>query len=305
MGKVRKAVITAAGRGTRHYPATTAVQKEMFPLVDRDGITKPMIQIIAEEAIESGIDQICIVTQPGGDRAYRSYFRDSAGRSQMLGEIGRRLSFAGQLSPEGFGHAVYQAREFVGDEPFLLLLGDHVHISMTGRRCAAQLIAAFETHQPVAATAVQLEGEPTLHLFGTIKGEPIEPANGVYRALRIVEKPSVEVARQYLLTPGLPPQNYLSHFGMHVFSPKVFESLEWLIGNDLRENGEIQLTAAQEHLRQHQEPYLAVIIRGIRCDAGIPRGLIETQMALALHGIHGLAIREALARLEASCTGCG
>ena len=124
MAKVRKAVITAAGRGTRQYPASTAVQKEMFPLVDRDGLTKPVIQIIGEEAIDSGIEQICIITQPGEEGLYREYFRrlddemvkSFRGKdwaileSEKLGAFGERLHFAEQHTPEGFGHAVYQAK---------------------------------------------------------------------------------------------------------------------------------------------------------------------------------------------------
>ena len=121
MPKVRKAVITAAGRGTRQYPASSAVQKEMFPLVDRDGLTKPVIQIIGEEAIESGIEEICIITQPGEEQQYRDYFKrldnDTVKafrgkdwailESEKLGSFGERLSFAEQHAPEGFGHAVY------------------------------------------------------------------------------------------------------------------------------------------------------------------------------------------------------
>src|SRR5436305_2123413 len=110
MAKVRKAVITAAGRGTRQYPASTAVQKEMFPIVDRDGLTKPVIQIIGEEALDAGIEQICIVTQPGEERAYREYFKRldddtlkafrgkdwAILESEKLGEFGQRLHFAEQ-----------------------------------------------------------------------------------------------------------------------------------------------------------------------------------------------------------------
>src|SRR5580765_7820077 len=132
MAKVRKAVITAAGRGTRQYPASTAVQKEMFPLVDRDGLTKPVIQIILEEAIDSGIEEICIITQPGEEKEYRNYFRrmtDDESRhfrgkdraileSEKLDAMGERLHFAEQAAPEGFGHAVYQAKKFVADDPF-------------------------------------------------------------------------------------------------------------------------------------------------------------------------------------------
>src|SRR3954465_1862252 len=299
MAKVRKAVITAAGRGTPQYPASTAVQKEMFPLVDRDGLTKPVVQIIGEEAIDSGIEQICIITQPGEEAAYRDYFRrmTDAGRtgfrgkdwaileSEKLHAFGERLHFAEQHSPEGFGHAVYQAKKFVGDEPFLLMLGDHVYISDIKDRCARQIIKVHETYMLDAVTGVQPTVERQLHLFGTIRGGPIEPAKGIYRAELIVEKPSIELAREKLATPGLPAGNYLAHFGMHVFSPRIFDSLEHLIKNNLREKGEFQLTAAQEHLRQQSSgKYWVVVTQGQRYDTGIPYGLMETQLSLALNG---------------------
>jgi UTP--glucose-1-phosphate uridylyltransferase len=313
VAKVRKAVITAAGKGTRQYPASTAVQKEMFPMVDRDGLTKPVIQIIGEEAIDSGIEEICIITQPGEESLYRDYFKrldddmvkSFRGKdwaileSEKLGAFGERLHFAEQHSPEGFGHAVYQAREFVGDEPFLLLLGDHVYISDVKDRCARQLIKVFEQYLLEAVTGVQPTLEKHLHLFGTIRGNPIEPARGIYKAELIIEKPSIERARAELVTPGLPAGNYLSHFGMHVFSPRIFDSLEYLIKNDLREKGEIQLTAAQEHLRQNSEKYWCVVTQGQRYDTGIPYGLMETQLALALNGVHRTEICEAIARILA------
>ncbi len=313
MAKVRKAVIAAAGRGTRQYPASTAVQKEMFPLVDRDGLPKPVLQIIGEEAIESGIEEICIITQPGETDLYREYFKrlddDTAKsfrgkdwailESEKLGAFGERLHFAEQQSPEGFGHAVFQAREFVGDEPFLLLLGDHVYISDIKDRCARQLIRVFEQYMLEAVTGVQPTLERHLHLFGTIRGNPIEPARGIYKAELIVEKPGIELAREQLATPGLPAGNYLAHFGMHVFSPKIFDSLEYLIRNNIREKGEIQLTAAQEHFRQHTEKYWVVVTQGQRYDTGIPYGLMETQLALALNGIHRTEICEAIARILA------
>src|SRR5918998_1973743 len=203
MAKVRKAVITAAGRGTRQYPASTAVQKQMFPMVDRDGLTKPVVQIIGEEAIDSGIEQICIITQPGEEKQYREYFRRMTDQevkgfrgkdwaileSEKLGAFGERLSFAEQATPEGFGHAVYQAKEFVGDEPFLLLLGDHIYISDVKDRCARQLIKVYEQYMLDAVTGVQPTLERQLHLFGVIRGGPMDAARGIYRAELIVEKP--------------------------------------------------------------------------------------------------------------------
>jgi len=314
MAKVRKAVITAAGKGTRQYPASTAVQKEMFPMVDRDGLTKPVVQIIGEEAIESGIEEICIITQPGEEAQYRDYFRrmsdaDSKAyrgkdwailASEKLGAFGERLHFAEQHSPEGFGHAVFQAKKFVGDDPFLLMLGDHVYISNNKDRCALQLIRVYEQYMLDVVTAVQPTLERMLHLFGVIKGNPIDPAKGIYKAELIIEKPSTQTARDSLATPGLPAGNYLAHFGMHVFSPRIFDSLEYLIKNNLREKGEIQLTAAQEHLRQHTDKYWCIISEGQRYDTGIPYGLMETQLALALNGIHRTEICEAIARILAT-----
>jgi UTP--glucose-1-phosphate uridylyltransferase len=313
MAKVRKAVITAAGKGTRQYPASSAVQKEMFPMVDRDGLTKPVIQIIGEEAIDSGIEEICIITQPGEEKQYREYFRRLSDdmvkafrgkdwailESEKLGAFGERLYFAEQHTPEGFGHAVYQARKFVGDEPFLLLLGDHVYISDVKDRCARQLIKVYEQYMLEVVTGVQPTVERLLHLFGVIQGEPIDPAKGVYKAGLIIEKPSIETARQKLATAGLPAGNYLAHFGMHVFSPRIFDSLEYLIKNNLREKNEFQLTAAQEHLRQNTDKYWAVIAQGQRYDTGIPYGLMETQLALGLNGIHRTEICEAIARILA------
>jgi UTP--glucose-1-phosphate uridylyltransferase len=314
MAKVRKAVITAAGRGTRQYPASTAVQKEMFPLVDRDGLTKPVIQIIGEECVESGIEQICIVTQPGEEQHYRDYFRrmteaDSRSfrgkdwailESEKLAAFGERLHFAEQHSPEGFGHAVYQAKAFVGDDPFLLLLGDHVYISDTKERCARQIIKVYETYMLDVVTAVQPTVERQMHLFGVVRGRPVDPAKGIYKAEAIVEKPKIEYAREHLATPGLPAGNYLAHFGMHVFSPRIFESLEYLFANDLREKGEFQLTAAQEHLRSQTDKYWAVVCDGQRYDTGIPYGLMETQLALALNGVHRTEMCEAIARILAT-----
>jgi UTP--glucose-1-phosphate uridylyltransferase len=313
VAKVRKAVITAAGKGTRQYPASTAVQKEMFPLVDRDGLTKPVIQIIGEEAIDSGIEEICIITQPGEENQYREYFKRLDNEmvkafrgkdwaileSEKLGAFGERLHFAEQKSPEGFGHAVYQAKDFVGDEPFLLMLGDHVYISDVKDRCARQLIKVYEHYMLDTITGVQPTIERLLHLFGVIKGNPIDANKGIYKADAIIEKPSVEVARSQLVTPALPAGNYLAHFGMHVFSPRIFDSLEYLIKNNLREKGEIQLTAAQEHLRQQTDKYWCLVTQGQRYDTGIPYGLMETQLALSLNGVHRTEICEAIARILA------
>ena len=301
MRKVRKAVITAAGRGTRQYPASSTVQKEMFPLVDRDGLTKPTIQIIAEEALASGIEEICIVTAPGDEEQYRRHFHGLAGdtlpafgnrpwalrESAQLAEIERRLTYVSQASPEGYGHAVYCAREFVGGEPFLLLLGDHVYVSReqvdgVEERCSRQVLRVFEREE-ATVSAVKRTPEDQLHLFGTVKGRPLEGPNGrLYEVTAIKEKPTPEYADEALRTPGLRRGEYLCFFGMQVFTPGIFDCLEHLIRNEIRERGEFQLTSAQALLRE-RERYLAYEAIGDRYDMGIPYGYVETQIALALH----------------------
>jgi UTP--glucose-1-phosphate uridylyltransferase len=314
MAKVRKAVITAAGRGTRQYPASTAVQKEMFPLVDRDGLTKPVVQIIGEEAIDSGIEEICIITAPGEEKIYREYFRrldDNLVRSfrgkdwailesEKLQAFGERLHFAEQHNPEGFGHAVYQSKRFVGDEPFLLMLGDHIYISDIKDRCARQLIRIYEQYMLDVVVGVQPTLERLLHLFGVIKGDPIDAVKGIYKSQLIHEKPQVDFARDNLVTPMLPAGNYLALFGMYVFSPGIFDSIEHHIQHNIRDKGEIQLTNAMEHMRKASpDKFWAVTIQGQRYDTGIPYGLMETQLALALNGVHRTDICEAIARILA------
>jgi UTP--glucose-1-phosphate uridylyltransferase len=317
MRKVRKAVITAAGRGTRQYPASSAVQKEMFPLVAMDGLAKPVIQIIGEEAIAAGVEEICIVTAPGEEAQYRQYFQRMNDQtlkafkgkewaiqaSEKLEEFGQRLRFVAQDKPEGYGHAVYQGRDFVGDEPFIHMLGDHIYISADKKNCAAQLIDKFAASGLEAMTAVQVTPGSDLHLFGTIQGRPLEgPAGleGVYECGTIYEKPTPEYAAQHLKTPGLPAGQYLCHFGLHVFPPAIFEAIEHHITNNIREKGEVQLTNAQEYMRGHLiKRYGVCTIDGKRYDTGIPYGLMESQIALALAGTHRGQIVEAIARLLA------
>ena len=314
MKAVKKAVITAAGRGTRQYPASSAVQKEMFPMVDIDGLAKPVIEIIGEEALRAGVEEICIVTQPGDEKLYRQYFKgmsdDTLGAfkgkewaieaSRKLQDFGERLTFVAQESPEGYGHAVYQAKDFVGDDPFLLMLGDHIYIASdpNGPNCAAQLIQKYLAANVDAMSAVQATPGSLLHLFGTLKGRQIEGKPDSYHVEAIYEKPSQDYAAENLRTADLPPNLYLCHFGMHVFPPAIFDAIGYHIDNDIREKNEIQLTNAQEHMRQQLgDRYGACTVEGQRFDTGIPYGLMESQLALALAGKHRGEIIEAIARL--------
>lgn len=312
MARVRKAVITAAGRGTRMYPATTTIQKEMLPLMDTDGICKPAIQIIIEEALESGIEEVCLVVNRHNRAQIESHFAPLADeemrvfqgkdwallQSARIRQIACRLTLVEQPSPEGYGHAVWCAREFVGDEPFLLMLGDHVYTSGTDRRCARQLLDVYEAYQ-TSVSAVQQTPTELLHLFGTVRGRLVGQSPRVYDVDHIREKPLAEYAEANLRVEGLLWGMYLCFFGMHVLTPSIFESLGYAIDHDLRENNEFQLTSAQERVRERGERYLAVETVGDRYDIGIPFGYAQTQAALAVGSLYREQMLAALVRMLA------
>ena len=311
MGTVRKAVITAAGRGTRQFPATRSIQKELLPMVDRDGVTKPTIQIIIEECLASGVEDICIVVSPGGADAFQRHFARlsdderktfrnkewALAQADALRRIQERITYVEQKTPEGYGHAVYQAREFVGDEPFLLLLGDHIYISSDKKRCAQQVIDTYSVAR-CAVSGVQQTPDDKLHLFGTVTGTQLGTDPPTYEVTEIKEKPTIDYAAEHLQTAGVKRGYYLCFFGMHVFPPTLFDCLQHHIENDLRENGEIQLTSSQEMLRE-RERYVAVETRGERYDMGVPFGYVETQAALALNGVERTEMLSALLRIVA------
>lgn len=296
MMNIKKAVITAAGRGVRQYPASNTVQKAMQPFVDRDGMTKPVIQIIGEEALDSGIESIAVIAAPGDEAQYRAQFkaiRDNLletykgqdwaqHQAERLLDLDRRIQFISQETPEGFGHAVWRAREFAGNDPFLLLLGDHLYISGETRRCATQIMdLAREMECSVAA--VQETREHLIHLYGTIGGKRVSGRSQVYAIEEMMEKPNLSVAEYKLQVPGLRPGHYLCFFGMHVLMPRIFEILDEHIRGERRENREIQLTPALRELAR-QEKYLALETCGRRFNIGVPYGYVEAQIALALAG---------------------
>jgi UTP-glucose-1-phosphate uridylyltransferase len=295
--RVRKAVIPAAGFGTRLYPLTKGVKKEMFPIVDRTGIVKPVLQVIIEEALESGIEEICVITQPGDDEELAAYFDQplpphaegqvspaAHEQYERLQEIGRRLTFVVQERQEGFGHAVYTAREWVGDAPFLLMLADHIYVSESEAPCARQLLDVYETHQR-NVVALQRTPESRVERFGAASVERYENDRSVFMATRFAEKPTVGFAREYLRSEDLSSDEYFTMFGQYVLGPSVFTILDEMIRNAVREDGEFQLTTALERLR-NSEGVLAYDMRGRRYDTGHPEGYIEAVNAFKIVPSH-------------------
>ena len=308
--KIRKAVITAAGKGTRQYPATQAVQKEMIPMVDRDGYTKPTLQIIIEEALASGIEELAVIASPEDVDVFRGYFQAMpdamrprfAGKewgiriSDRLADIGRRLTVIPQPTAEGYGHAVWCAREWVGAEPFLLLLGDHIYISRDERPAMRQVLDVAEKHNHTVY-AVERTPESEIYRYGTLAVEPLEET-GSYRVTAVREKPTLEEARRYLRVPGFPDDEYLTFFGIQALAPEIFDCLDELVRTDTRQFGEIQFAAAQGMLAE-RAPVLACEINADLYDMGVPLGLAKTQLALALSGVFRAEIEAMIAARRA------
>ncbi len=284
--KVRKALIPAAGFGTRLFPASKATKKELFPIVDRDGIAKPAILLIVEEALEAGIEEVIIIVQEDDLDDFQNLFnvqisienynklpRHFQDYSQRILEMGRRIRFVFQTTQEGFGHAVYCAREAIGNEPFLLMLGDHLYRSEGERSCARQLLDAYEQHG-VSVVGLRRTPQEMIGNFGTVGGNWIED-NRLLNVTEFAEKPTLDYARTNLQIPGLKEDEYLTVFGQYIIRPQLFDFLEEHIANNVRERGEFQLTSALDRLRR-QDGFNGLIINGKRFDIGLPDYYLDT-----------------------------
>lgn len=284
--RVRKAVIPAAGFGTRLFPASKATKKELFPIIDRDGVAKPAILLIVEEALQAGIEEVIIIVQEHDLRDFEAFFRTQVTienynklppqfreYAQRILEIGRRVHFVIQEMQEGFGHAVYCAREAVGEEPFLLMLGDHLYRSNGQKSCAQQLMDAYHKHG-ISVVGLRRTPESQIANFGTVTGAWIEE-DRLLNITEMVEKPTVDYARHNLNVPGLPEGEYLTFFGQYIIKPLIFQYLEEHIRHNIRERGEFQLTSALDRLRQ-EDGFLGLIIDGQRFDIGLPESYLET-----------------------------
>ncbi len=263
--KIRKAVITAAGRRQRTLPLQT--------LIDRDGVEKSVLTILVEEVLAAGIDEIGVVVRPGDEQAY----------AQVAGAYARRLQFVQQVEPLGHGHAVACAGPFVGRDPFLHLVGDHLYVSSGGQRCAQALVMMAET-QACAISAVQPTRESLLPYYGAIGGRRVPGTQALYEVDTVIEKPTPTQAEQHLIVPGLRAGYYLCFFGMHVLTPGVMNILDEQIaaGRTGAQSG-YTLSAALVELAR-REKYLALELAGSRYDVGVKYGLLMAQMALALTG---------------------
>lgn len=268
--KVRKAVFPAAGLGTRFLPATKSSPKEMLSLVD-----KPLIQYVVEEAVASNIESVIIVTGRG-KAAIEDHFDVSFELEKLLEERGKteelkamraisemaRVSYVRQKEALGLGHAVLQARDLVGDEPFAVMLSDDIIDSQTP--ALKQLLNVYEKYDAPVVAVFEVPGE-AISRFGVVDGEEVEP--GVYRINDMVEKPKPEDA----------PSD-LAIIGRYVLTPDIFAEIEQTQPGAI---GEIQITDAMRSLLKRR-PFYAVRFEGTRYDAGDKLGFLIATVAFAL-----------------------
>ncbi|MBM7540663.1 UTP--glucose-1-phosphate uridylyltransferase GalU [Amphibacillus cookii] len=270
MKKIKKAIIPAAGLGTRFLPATKAMPKEMLPIVD-----KPTIQYIIEEAVASGIEDIIIVTGKG-KRAIEDHFDHAPELERNLAEKGKLdllaqveytsnladIHYIRQSQPKGLGHAVWCARNFIGDEPFAVLLGDDIVKSDVP--CLKQLIEQYEKTYSSIIGVQKVPDEETSR-YGIINPDSFEGRR--YKVNSFVEKPE----------PGTAPSN-LAIMGRYILTPEIFRFLDKL---EVGTGGEIQLTDSIQRLN-HIQRVFAYDFEGERYDVGEKLGFIKTTIEFAL-----------------------
>lgn len=260
---ILKAVITAGAPAQKSLPLQN--------LVDRQGNNKTALQLIANEAVSAGIDEICVVICPGEQSNYE----------KAAGEHASRLTFVEQANPRGYGDALFRARDFVGDDNFLHLVSDHVYISPAQKGYAQQLVDVA-TKESCAVSAVQPTRENMLPYFGAVGAKRIANRSDLYEVKSVLEKPTPTQAEQELIVAGLRASHYLCLAGVHVLTPTVMELLEEQL-KSASVGQSIQLSPALETLAR-RERFLAAEIEGARYNLGVKYGLLMSQLALALTG---------------------
>ncbi len=283
---LRKAVIPAAGFGNQLYPATKTLKKEMFPIIDRDGRAKPVIMAIVEEVLNAGIEEVGIIIQEADRELFEDFFHrrlpvehanklsiEDQHYMQHIIDIGNKVTLLIQESQEGFGHAVHCAKAWVGQEPFILMLGDHLFASDTDTSCIAQLMDLYERTGRSVVGLQETPAEKVKH-FGCATGV-WEEGGSMLSITSFAEKPSVDFAREHMTTQNVKDGHFLTIFGQYILTPRIFQLLEENINRNMREHGEFQLTSCLDRLRQ-EEGFVGCRVKGKRFDIGNPQAYRQT-----------------------------
>ncbi len=274
-------------------PATRAVRKALFPIVDVRGRVRPVLQMIIEEALNAEIEEIGLVVAPEDEAVISAYFsrlpgplKNAIGNREGLmeaagfpGELSEKLTTIIQDRPRGLGDAVLRTESWTGGEPFLVMLGDHLYRSREQRCCARQVLDAYAGLQAPVSGLIRKPADAVGH-FGTVSGRPVPESNGLYALETVLEKPETNVARDRLRVEGLPADTFLCWFGLHAMTPGIYDCLGRMERDGAMESGELQLTGAQAMLAS-QGAYYGLEINGDHFDTGSPEGYVEAVAAFA------------------------
>jgi UTP--glucose-1-phosphate uridylyltransferase len=260
---VRKAVITAAARTQRTLP--------LQAVVDRDGVSRTVLEMLVRDAVSAGAEKVCVVIAPGDHAVY----------AQAAGASAGLVGFVEQAEPNGYGDALLAASAFTGEEPFLHFVGDHLFLTPPGDTLAgARALVELASRENCAVSAVQATREHALPYYGTIGGKLVHGRQGLYEVEAVLEKPTPTEAEQALLVPGLRSGYYLCFVGMHVLTAGVMSLLR-----ELHSGGAGRPTLSDAlALLPRRERYLALESRDIRYNVGVKHGLLLAQLYLALSG---------------------
>ena len=285
---VRKAIIPVAGFGTRLYPASRALKKDFFPIPDKDGMVKPVILILLEELVKSGIEEICLVLGSEEERIkYRDFFETPLSEEHLrklspemqeyenrILSIGEKLQYVYQKEKRGFGHAVYQAADFANNEPVLLLLGDTLYRTDSNKPCALQLIEKYEQYNKLMVSIHPVPLSDVSH-YGILSGTWEDKNETILNISQMTEKPKASYAEEFL---GVKSQDgerrYMSVFGQYILTPEVFEQLRVDVSTSTDTNKEIELTAALDKVRE-QTGMVGVQLQGRMYDMGNYKAFIN------------------------------
>lgn len=278
---VRKAVIPVAGFGTRLYPASRALKKDFFPIPDKDGIVKPVILILLEELLKSGIEEVCLVLGSEEERLkYRDFFEAPLSEEHLsklspemqeyenkILAIGKKLKYVYQKEKRGFGHAVYQASDFANNEPILLLLGDTLYRSDSNKPCSLQLIEQYEQYNKLMVSIHSIPLAEVSH-YGILSGTWEDKNETILSVSQMNEKPKASYAEEFL---GVKCRNgekkFMSVFGQYIITPEVFDQLREDISNAQDVTKEMELTSALDKVRE-QYGMIGVQLQGRMFDMG-------------------------------------
>ena len=286
---VRKAIIPVAGFGTRLYPATRALKKDFFPIPCPDGMVRPVILILLEELVKSGIEEICLVLGSEEERIqYTEFFERPLSEEHLrklnpeaqeyenqILSIGKRLRYVYQREKRGFGHAVFQAVEFANNEPVLLLLGDTLYRTQSNKPCALQMIEEYERYNQLMISIHPVPLAEVSH-YGILSGVWEDKDHTVLNVSVMNEKPKASYAEEFLgVRNSEGKKEYYSVFGQYILTPEVFAQLAADIQQADAEGDftrEIELTAALEAVRK-QSGMMGIRLKGVMYDMGNPKAL--------------------------------